>query len=414
MNRRDFLKSALSLAILAPTARFAAQADETTPATTKSDPAAKVVRRRYKNTDLTVPLIGFGTMRLPVNGAKRAINYAEGEKLIARAMEAGINYFDTAWFYHEGESENFLGTALSKYPRESYCLADKMPVSRCKSAADAEEIFQKQLTKTKAGYFDFYLVHALNKKGWEKTLKFKIIDFLLNMQKSGKIRKLGFSFHDSPDLLRKIAHYHAWDFALIQLNYIDWTAYRSKEQYEILTERGIPIMIMEPLKGGSLANPPPATRKILENAAPDASPASWAFRYCGTLPNVLCILSGMTKMEHLQENIKIFTDFKPLSEFEQKTLQTAITAGKNADLIPCTACRYCMPCPADVEIPAIFSLWNKLKTDKNESAFLKDYKALPEDSRASACVNCQKCVKQCPQKIAIPDLMKKIAKQYPG
>ena len=256
------------------------------------------------------------------------------------------------------------------------------------------------------------MLHALNNNSWNKAKRLKVYEFLAQKKAEGKIRKLGFSFHDTPEVLKEIASAYPWDFAQIQLNYLDWTVYRSKEQYEILTAKGIPVIVMEPLRGGVLATLNQSATDILRKAAPDKSNASWAFRYAGSLPNVLITLSGMTCMEHLEDNIKTFSNFKPLSAEEQKTLASALAAYQKSLTIPCTDCRYCMPCPVGVEIPKIFALYNQLKLSGKRGAFLRSYKALDEDAQASACVACGKCVKACPQKIDIPKQLKKIAQDF--
>ncbi len=409
MNRRDFLKSALTVAALAPITRLAAKAGVDGDKSSDSAKGKQVTRRRYKNTALTVPLLGFGMMRLPrINPEKPDIDYATAEKQIARAMEAGVNYFDTAYFYHDGLSEKCAGDLLSKYPRDSYYLVSKMPVRVLKKEANVERIWNEQLAKCKTEYFDFYLVHNLNKDRWNDTIRFHVYEFLKKKQEEGKIRKLGFSFHDEPEVLETIAKAHPWDFAQIQLNYLDWTLYRSKEQYEILTKLDIPVTIMEPLRGGALATLNAEGTAILKQAEPSASVASWALRYAASLPNVLCVLSGMTLTEHLEDNIKTFTDFKPLSDAERKTVDEALAAYRKSGAIPCTACRYCTPCPVGVDIPRIFGLYNHYKTTGNFFHFQLIYGKMTEDEKASACVHCGACLKKCPQKIDIPAELKKI------
>ena len=409
MNRRDFIKDALIIAALAPLTRLAAKAGADGDKISDFAKGAQVTRRRYKNTGLSLPLLGFGMMRLPrLKAQGPEIDLAEAERMFRRAMASGVNYFDTAYFYHNGLSEKCVAAVLSKFPRDSYYLADKMPVRALRKAEDVERIWNEQLAKCKVDYFDFYLLHNLNRDRWEDVKRFKVYEFLKARQKEGKIRKLGFSFHDEPEVLKTIASAHEWDFAQIQLNYLDWTLYRSKEQYEILTERGIPVVVMEPLRGGALANLNDEATKIFKAAAPDASPASWAFRFAGSLPNVICVLSGMTKMEHLEDNIKTFTNFKPLDERERTVIENALAAYRKTGAIPCTACRYCTPCPVGVAIPRIFGLYNHAKISGNFMQFRMIYDKMPEDERASACIQCGACLKKCPQKINIPDELAKI------
>ena len=404
MDRREFLKSAAVLAALAPLGHFAGAAEAE-----KSAGSGKVTRRRWKNSAVTVPLLGFGMMRLPKRSAdKPEIDYDEVRRQIKIAMDAGVNYFDTAYFYHGGLSEKCAGDLLSAYPRDSYFLADKMPVSLLRKEADLERIWQEQLKRCRTDRFDFYLLHNLNRREWEKACKLKVYEFLKRKKEEGKIRFLGFSFHDGPEVLKTIAGAYPWDFAQIQLNYLDWTLYRSKEQYEILTALGIPVIVMEPLRGGALASLNPAATEILKKADPDASPASWAFRYAGSLPNVLCVLSGMTKTEHLRDNIRTFTDFKPLTDGERRTVAKALVAYRKSLSVPCTDCRYCMPCPAGVAIPRIFGAYNQYKLSGNRFQFMNVYGKLGEDERADSCVECGACLKKCPQHINIPKELAKI------
>ena len=410
MDRREFLKGTLTAAALAPIVKLAAKAGADGDKSSDLSKGPQVTRRRYKDTALTVPLLGFGMMRLPTLGPDNPeIDYATAEKQIARALEAGVNYFDTAYFYHGGRSEKCAGDLLTKFPRDSYYLTSKMPVRALLKAEDVPRIFEEQLKKCKTDYFDFYLVHNLNAGRWKDTIRFKVYEYLLEQKKKGRIRKLGFSFHDKPEVLETIAKAHPWDFAQIQLNYLDWTLYHSKEQYEILCKYQIPIIIMEPLKGGALAALNPEAAQVLRKADPSVSVASWAFRYAGSLPNVICILSGMTLMEHLEDNIRTFTGFKPLTESERKVIDEALTIYKKTQLVPCTDCRYCMPCPVGVNIPLNFNVYNQFRSSGNARRFPGEYGAIPEDQRASECVSCGACLKKCPQKINIPAELKKVA-----
>lgn len=410
MDRRTFLKGTLTAAMLAPVAKLAAKVGADNDKSSDLAKGPQVTRRRYRNTSMTLPMLGFGMMRLPTLGFSNSeIDYATVEKQIARALQAGVNYFDTAYFYHGGRSEKCVGDVLSKFPRDSYYLASKMPVRMIRSESDVKRIFEEQLKKCKTGYFDFYLLHNLNQSRWKDVSRFKIYEYLLEQKKKGRIRKLGFSFHDKPEVLETIAKAYPWDFAQIQLNYLDWTLYHSKEQYEILVKYNIPAIIMEPLKGGALARLNQETAEIFRKADPKASIASWAFRYVGSLPNVICILSGMTLTEHLEDNIRTFTDFKPLSNSERAVITNALAVYRKTHLIPCTDCRYCMPCPVGVNIPLNFEVYNQFRITGRVQRFPMDYNRIPEDQRASECVSCGACLKKCPQKINIPAELKKIA-----
>ncbi len=413
MNRREFLKSALTVAAFAPVTRIAAREGADGNKTSDVTQGAQVTRRRYKNSALTVPLLGFGCMRLPLLAPdKPEIDRVTAKKMIDLAMKAGCNYFDTAYMYHDGQSERCLGELLQAYSRDSYYLTDKMPVWFAKDPAGIERIFNEQLKRCRTSYFDFYMLHSLDVVNWDLAQKRNAYEFLSRMKKEGKIRKLGFSFHDTPELLQKIVNAHEWDFAQIQLNYLDWELYRSREQYEILTKAGIPVIVMEPLRGGALATLSPDASAILKKADPQSSNAAWALRYVASLPNVLCVLSGMTLPEHVEDNLRTFSPLRPLTDAERKTLDQALVAYRKHLAVPCTACRYCMPCPADVEIPKIFGLYNQYKISGNKWLFSNNYKAIPEDSRASACVDCGRCVKHCPQKINIPLELRKISAEF--
>ena len=417
MNRRDFLKSALTVAALAPLAKFTSGAENAAPeapdpfAAVDLNQPGKVTRRRLGKTGVTVPLLGFGMMRLPQTDGK--IDRVTAEAMIAEAMKANCNYFDTAYMYHGGESEKFAGEALSKYPRSSYTLTSKMPVWMARGTRQGvERIFREQLKRCRTDYFDFYLVHSLSAGNWQTAKKLGAVDFLKKMKSEGKIRHLGFSFHDTPEVLRTIVKEEKdWEFGQIQLNYLDWDLYRSREQYEILTEANIPVIVMEPLRGGALAELSPDATRILKNAEPDRSVASWAFRYVASLPNVACILSGMTRPEHVADNIKTFSPIHELSEVERKTLNAALLAYRKHLAVPCTACRYCMPCPVGVEIPRIFGIYNQYKVSGNRWQFNSHYNSLPKSGRANACVGCRSCVQRCPQKIQIPEMLAKIAEE---
>ncbi len=371
----------------------------------------KITRRPYKDTDLTLPLLGFGVMRLPLKD--EAIDYATACAMVDRAMAAGCNYFDTAYMYHQGESEKFLGEALSKYPRESYFLTTKMPVARMTSEADNERIFQEQLERTRAGYFDFYFLHWMNEKHWGMAQEFKVLEFVKEMKAAGKIRHIGFSFHGEPETLQKIAEAYPWELVQIQLNYLDWKLYRADEQYEILTKLGIPVAIMEPLKGGSLVNLTPDAKKYLAAANPAVSTASWGLRYAASLPNVQVVLSGMSSPEQVADNLKTFTDFQPLSAEEYRTLEETLAIYWQSGVIPCTGCGYCKPCPAGVDIPRNIALHNQV-TGGHEKWRAKSlvYDTLATEQRASACIGCGACKAKCPQKLEIPVLMREIAEEF--
>lgn len=411
MKRRDFfVRSLLTLGGLAV---GTAGAD-----TLRETRSAGKVNRRCLSDGTELPMLGYGLMRMPkVAAGGTTINREEAAKLIDVAMKGGVNYFDTAYMYHGGDSERMVGDVLSKYPRESYYLADKMPLGYLRRKEDVARIFQEQLERTKAGYFDFYLMHNVSRHTWNVAKKFGVWDYMKALKAEGKVRHIGFSFHDTPELLQEVVDTlknDGLEFAQIQLNYLDWDIYRSEEQYNILTEAGIPVIVMEPLRGGVLASINEAGRKVFADAAPGSTPAQWAFRYVGSLSNVLVTLSGMTRMEHLVENIGTFTDFTPLSGAERRTLDAALVAYRSGFGVPCTGCRYCMPCPEGVDIPRIFGLHNQYKAGGNRWMFESAYKNLTNQHDASACIYCELCVEQCPQHINIPEELAGIHAEVSG
>lgn len=350
--------------------------------------------------------LGMGCMRLPLL-PDESIDYETGFRMVDYALAHGITYFDTAYGYHGGKSEAFIGAALKRHPRDSFYLATKMPGWLVKEYADVERIFNEQLERCQVDYFDFYLCHALSASGLEIYDKVEILPFLNRMREEGKIRRLGFSFHDSPEVLKRICGMNKWDFAQIQLNYLDWTAQDAKGQYEVLTENGIPCVVMEPVRGGALAQLSPDASALLKEARPQDSVASWAIRFAASLPNVMTVLSGMSDMEQMEDNVKTMTDFQPLTPSEREVLDKALELYRANATIPCTGCRYCMDCPAGVDIPGVFRAYNHYGIERNGQKFLEEYKAL-EGHQADLCVACGACQKVCPQAIHIPDRMKEI------
>lgn len=366
-----------------------------------------VDRKQFKNIEIS--RLGLGNMRLPCKTpikreANPLIDYNKAQELVDMAYENGVNYFDTAYMYHAGKSEKFIGQALKKYPRESYYLADKLPIWMCKRPADMQKIFDKQLQRTGIDCFDFYLLHSLDKGNFEKCEKYGAYDFLLEKQKQGLIKNIGFSFHGTIDDLKTIVAAHHWDFAQIQMNYLDWKNQDAKTQYEILTEAGIPVIVMEPVRGGKLADVPKRVEELFKNNAPDKSIASWAIRFCATLDNVLTILSGMNAKEQMLDNLQSLTDFVPMTDVELKICQNAASIINESEIIPCTGCDYCADCPKSVKISTIFDVYNKLKTGEYTADQAKEKYALI-DVNHTQCVACGKCKEHCPQSIDIPKML---------
>ena len=366
-----------------------------------------VDRKQFKNIEIS--RLGLGNMRLPCKTpikreSNPLIDYNKAQELVDMAYENGVNYFDTAYMYHAGKSEKFIGQALKKYPRESYYLADKLPIWMCKRPADMQKIFDKQLQRTGIDCFDFYLLHSLDKGNFEKCEKYGAYDFLLEKQKQGLIKNIGFSFHGTIDDLKTIVAAHHWDFAQIQMNYLDWKNQDAKTQYEILTEAGIPVIVMEPVRGGKLADVPKRVEELFKNNAPDKSIASWAIRFCATHDNVLTILSGMNAKEQMLDNLQSLTDFVPMTDVELKICQNAASIINESEIIPCTGCDYCADCPKSVKISTIFDVYNKLKTGEYTADQAKE-KYAQIDVNHTQCVACGKCKEHCPQSIDIPKML---------
>lgn len=362
--------------------------------------------RQYRDTDVKVSLLGMGCMRLPkVDPEKEDIDYEKAQEIIDYAYANGVNYFDTAYGYHGGQSELFVGQALKKYPRESFFLASKMPIWCVKEKGDVERIFNEQLQRCQTDYFDFYLFHSQNAANFQKCQEFGVYEFLSQMKAEGKIRRLGFSFHDTPEVLRHICDTYPWDFAQIQLNYLDWEMQDAKTQYQILNDREIPVIVMEPVRGGALASPCEAADILFREERPDKSVASWAIRFAASLPGVLTVLSGMSNMEQVRDNVDTMTRFEPLTDREREVIDEALEAYRKKDTVPCTGCRYCMDCSFGVDIPKMFSLYNHYVLDRDGEDYLEAYKAQPESQRADQCQACGACMEKCPQHIRIPDQM---------
>lgn len=371
-------------------------------------------QREFKDTGIRLSMLGMGCMRLPKkNPDSPEVDYEKAQEIIDYAYAHGVNYYDTAYMYHSGDSELFLGQAMKKYPRDSFYLASKMPVWMANCKEDVEKIFEEQLKKCGVEYFDFYLMHSVQRTNWDKYVEYGVYDYLLEQKKKGRIRYLGFSFHDNPQLLTEIVEKYQFDFAQIQCNYVDWDGVQdAKGQYEVLEKHGLPVIVMEPVRGGALAAPGEAIESMLKAARPDDSIASWAIRFNISKPNTMVVLSGMSNMEQIMDNVNTVTDFEPLSAEEEALLAKAGEVYRTKDLVPCTGCRYCMDCPFGLDIPKNFSIFNEFVRSEDAKAFAEAMDALPEEMRATGCRACGRCATHCPQLIAIPDKMKMIAEKY--
>ncbi len=365
----------------------------------------------------TMPKLGFGMMRLPEKDGKIDIGHVC--RMVDQYMQAGMNYFDTAYVYHGGHSEEAVREAIAKrYPRESFMVATKLPAWCMKAPEDRDRIFNEQLERCGLDYFDFYLLHSIEDGGNGETYE-KLDCFSWGLQKKaeGKIRHFGFSFHGSPEYLEQVLDAHPEvEFVQIQLNYADWEnpVVRSGKLYKILHSRNIPMIIMEPVKGGTLARLAPELEAKYRAARPDASVASWALRFVGSLPGVMTILSGMSTEEQMQDNIRTFTDFEPLTEKEMELVQEVRSIMLNVPQIGCTACRYCTDgCPMHIPIPDVFRAVNTMTLYQEVFRPKAFYGGLVGQGygRASDCIGCGQCEGVCPQHLPIISLLKDAAEK---
>ncbi len=371
-----------------------------------------VEKHADKHTGRQVSLLGFGNMRLPVLKSNQAeIDYPAAKAMIDAAYAGGVNYFDTAYMYHGGKSEGFVGKALADYKRDSYLLATKLPMSMVQTMDDAKRIFAEQQQRLRTGFVDYYLLHAANAEQFDKMERLGLYQWLCDKKAAGEIGAMCFSFHDSADVLRKACDEHPWDMVQLQLNYLDWEHRQARLQYEILAERGIPCVVMEPVRGGTLADLGPQANAVLKQANPTASIASWALRWIAEKPGVLTVLSGMSTLQQVQDNLATFGNFQPLSQEEKDAVEQAREIFQKYTLIPCTACAYCMPCPAGVDIPAHMAMYNDFAFDSGAWGLHSRYKQMQEEKKASHCVACGACEKICPQHISIIDTLKDIVER---
>ena len=366
---------------------------------------------RFIGGEENVSLLGLGCMRFPLN-EDGTIDEAQAEAMIGRALNAGINYIDTAYPYHKGESEPFLGRALKKYPRNSFYLATKLPVWLVNSVEDAERLFKEQLSRLQTKYIDYYLLHALDAGRWEKLVKEGIIEWAEAKKASGKIRHLGFSAHGDLDVMKRFLEAYGKDmeFCQIQLNYVDWTFQKAKEKTELLAEYQIPVWVMEPLRGGKLANLSQEQEEKLKALRPEEGVPAWAFRFLQTVPGVAMVLSGMSNMAQLKDNIHTFETEKPLSDAEMKELLAMADDMVKRIALPCTACHYCVShCPQGLDIPSLLALYNEHSFTQGGFIAPMALSAIPQEKWPSACICCRSCEAVCPQQIKISEAMSDFA-----
>ena len=355
--------------------------------------------------DLHLSLLGFGTMRLPTT-VDGAIDEDTTQAMVDYALAHGVNYFDTAWAYMQNLSETVVGRCLKKHPRDSFYLATKMPLWTCKSLADAQRIFEEQLQRLGVEYIDFYLLHSLHKARYEQAKELGIVDWLWEQKSAGRIRNFGFSCHDNAAGFEAILRDQPWDFCQLQYNYLDTDA-RAEEiagdrGYALTEELNVPLIIMEPIKGGTLAQLPPDAAAPLNALDADASAASWALRWAASHKNVKVVLSGMSAEDQLDDNLATFGDFRPMTDAENAAIRQTADVLRSHIKIGCTGCRYCMPCPMGVDIPDNFSIWNRLGMFQQPEAIKAQWTLqFPDNEKASRCIRCGKCEAVCPQKLPI-------------
>ena len=436
IDRREFLKRAGAAGIIM--GGLAACKDSSTSLgmtdNTQAGEGEMTYRTNPGNGD-KVSILGYGCMRWPMikdADGNDVVDQETTNRLVDYAIEHGVNYFDTAPVYLQGQSEKATGIALKRHPRESYYIATKLSNFWNYTRENSLEMYRRSFENLQTDYIDYYLLHSLS--GYDafkqRYVDNGMIDFLLEERKAGRIRNLGFSFHGSPkgwdELMATHEQYH-WDFVQIQLNYVDWThagGRNTNAEYlqEELDKRGIPSIIMEPLLGGRLSKVPEYIADRLLERNPEGSVASWAFRFAGTPEGVLCVLSGMTYMEHLQDNLRTYSPLKPLNEEEKEFLYETGRLLKEYPTIPCNDCKYCMPCPYGIDIPAILLHYNKCVNEGNipedeqdenyrkaRRAFLVGYdRSVPKLRQANHCIGCDQCSKHCPQRINIPRQLHRI------
>lgn len=361
--------------------------------------------------DIKLSALGMGAMRLPViDGNDAVIDEKTTAEMVAYAMEHGVNYYDTAWGYHGGNSEIVMGKALSEYPRESFYLATKFPGYDLSNMDKVEEIFEEQLKKCRVDYFDFYLFHNVCEMNIDGYLddSHGIYDYLIQQKKNGRIRHLGFSAHGSCEVIKRFLDKYgeSMEFCQLQINYLDWDFQNAKDKVALINEHNIPIWVMEPLRGGKLANLNEAETAKLNSLRPDETIPAWAFRFIQSIPNVKVTLSGMSDFEQLKANIATFEEDNPLDESEMKELMNLAQAMVKKTTVPCTACHYCVAhCPQELDIPTLLELYNEHNFTGGGFLAPMALMSIPKEKHPDKCIACRSCEAVCPQQIKISEAL---------
>lgn len=365
--------------------------------------------------DIKLSGLGLGMMRLPVvDGNDAQIDEAKAAEMIDFAMKNGVNYYDTAWGYHSGNSELTAGKFLSEYPRESFYLASKFPGYDNSNMPKVKEIFEKQLEKCRTPYFDFYLFHNVYEGNIDDYLnpEFGILDYLLEQKNNGRIRHLGFSAHGDLNVIQRFldAYGEYMEFCQLQVNYMDWHFQDAQAKVELVQKHNIPVWVMEPVRGGKLADAPKKMKSIMKSMRPDESVPAWAFRFLQAIPGVTMVLSGMSDMEQLKENIAVWSEDKPLNEDEFKRIVALADEETKKGGLPCTACHYCTShCPQELPIPELIALYNEHKITGGGFLAPMSVGSMPESRRPANCIGCRSCEQVCPQQIEISEMMKEFS-----
>lgn len=369
--------------------------------------------RVFGKTEEKVSLLGLGCMRLPLSNPAKpdSIDFDSAKKMVEKAIEGGVNYLDTAYGYHDEKSEPFVGEVLENGLRKKVYLATKLPVWYVKEESDMERLLKEQMTRLRTDYLDMYLLHALNKNSFHSVQSLGVFPFLDKKKKEGAIRYAGFSFHDELPVFKEIVDAYDWDFCQIQLNYLDTNYQAGLEGMEYAAKKGLAVIIMEPLKGGKLSVPPASIKTLFEDSNRDWDPTQWAFHWLGNYPQVHLILSGMSNMQQIEENIRTFDSVLPdqMTSEDHRVISKVTETFQSIKNIACTRCQYCMPCPQGVHIPDNFDIYNSaFLFDKAIDSKVTYQKFMGPKRKASNCIACRECEPKCPQQLPISEFMKEV------